>query len=346
LSGLFLLAGCGPSAYWAPDSKSLAVDLDGQLRTFDLGTRHFTRLDTGGRYVVNPTFSPDGRLLVYYAIRQDTGRAGVTDLMVRTLKTNQERPLVEGVFPVPEAEAAPDLAQQVKLGMPLAWSPDGRHLAFVRAGEVSTEVRVLDLETYAAATQNRPGETQSQPSWSPDGKWLAYFADTDGDTRLWIAQPEGTQRHCLWETARQGDLWPYMAPIWTPDSASLVILAARKNPESWEARVVPVTGSSSRLVTIFTTPLGMVAPDLKSLVYIGGEVDALVVYKHAPFTEPRVLDTLPDQSAGDLPDPRTINPYPVLSPDGRMVALPLTIPRRELRLYNTGTGEKSVYPVE
>jgi Tol biopolymer transport system component len=346
LSCLFLLAGCGPSAFWAPDSKSLAVDLDGHLRTFDLATRQFAHLDTGGRYVVNPTYSPDGRLLVYYAIRQEEGRAGVTDLMVRTLKTNQERPLVEGLFPVPASESSADLAQQVKMGMPLAWSPDGRHLAFVRSGEVTTEVRVLDLETYQAASQNRPGEAQSHPSWSPDGKWLAYLADTDGGTRLWIAQPEGTERHCLWDTARQGDLWPYAAPIWTLDSSSLVVLTARKNPDSWEARVVPVTGSSSRLLSIFTTPLGSVAPDLKSLVYIGGESEGLVVYKRAPFTEPRILDHLPDQGAGNPPDPRTINPFPLLSPDGKTIALPLTAPRRELRLYDTATGAKCVYPVE
>ena len=66
--GLFVLAGCD-SAFWSPDGKSLALDVHGKLRLFNVETKKFTSFNSGGRYVINPTFSPDGKTLAYYAAR-------------------------------------------------------------------------------------------------------------------------------------------------------------------------------------------------------------------------------------------------------------------------------------
>src|SRR5438093_5541920 len=88
-----LLAGCR-STFWSPDGKSLALDVGGKLRLFDLATKQFRALDAGGRYVVNPTFSPDGKTLAYYGITSKGGKPQGVDLWVRDLSSNKERKLL------------------------------------------------------------------------------------------------------------------------------------------------------------------------------------------------------------------------------------------------------------
>lgn len=65
---LFSLGGCiGPNAFWSPNGRAIALDVDGKLRLFNVASGKFARVDTGDRGVLQPTFSPDGRRLAYYA---------------------------------------------------------------------------------------------------------------------------------------------------------------------------------------------------------------------------------------------------------------------------------------
>src|ERR1051326_2900194 len=91
-----LLAGCR-STFWSPDGKAIALDVGGKLRLFDLGTKGFRALDTGGRYVVNPTYSPDGKMIGYYGITSKAGKPEGVDLWVRDLAANKERKISSGM---------------------------------------------------------------------------------------------------------------------------------------------------------------------------------------------------------------------------------------------------------
>src|SRR5438067_2200132 len=83
-----LLAGCR-CTFWSPDSKSIALDVGGKLRLFDLATKRFKALDSGGRYVVNPTYSPDGKMLAYYGITLKGGKPEAVDLWARDMAANK-----------------------------------------------------------------------------------------------------------------------------------------------------------------------------------------------------------------------------------------------------------------
>jgi tricorn protease len=60
----------------------------------------------------------------------------------------------------------------------LAWSPDGRWLAFVQtADNQSAQVMVLNAETGEARAVTNDRVDSYAPAWTPDGKWLYFLSD-------------------------------------------------------------------------------------------------------------------------------------------------------------------------
>jgi eukaryotic-like serine/threonine-protein kinase len=104
-------------------------------------------------------------------------------------------------LPVQAALATPDIAEVLldDVGLPLALSPDGRHLAIYGAdGTGATGLWVRDLAT---GTTRKLAEGAFSAGWSPDNNAIAYFADGKlktidvggGPARsVCPARPEGT----------------------------------------------------------------------------------------------------------------------------------------------------------
>ena len=187
-----------------------------------------------------PALSPDGRYVVY--VRRDrTGRS----LRVRQLGTERDVELlpVEPGFILQAAAVTPDGAfidfvrgtvgamtlwrmpflggsprrLLDNIGSPIGWSPDGRHLAFVRSGfGGSSSVVVADADgtnERTLATRKLPADFLSfdsrgtpsaqgagiQPAWSPDGKTIALigFEPINGNLirhAVFVDVATGTQR--------------------------------------------------------------------------------------------------------------------------------------------------------
>jgi acylaminoacyl-peptidase len=203
---------------------------------------------------VDPQISPDGRRVVYVRTAMDV----MTDrprrqLWVVSADGTGHRPLVTG----PESYSSP------------RWSPDGSRLLYVTGDENGTpqlHLRWMDTGQTAKLTQlpRSPGGL----SWSPDGTRIAFtmfvpeaaepFAELparpegaqwaepakvietmfyradgtgfleEGHTHVFVVPAEGG-------TPRKLTRGPYNhggTPSWTPDGASLVISANRR--DEWE----------------------------------------------------------------------------------------------------------------
>jgi Tol biopolymer transport system component len=145
---------------WSPDGRSLAFsapDEEGALQIFladvEGGTR--VKLTDGPSSKMRPAWSADGAFLSFTALESEDPGAAPTYWVVPK----------EGGGAVPLPAGIGDLA----------WSPQGRQLAFTGGGEL----QVLDLEEGGEPTAlARLGESDEVDfHWSPDGRRIAFIKE-------------------------------------------------------------------------------------------------------------------------------------------------------------------------
>ena len=121
----------------------------------------------------------------------------------------------------------------------LAWSPDGRRLAYLVAAEdLSPALWVADVTRENAPTRLAQGslELWSRPSWSPDGQRLAFSrapigTETASASDVWLVDADGTDLRPL----LRNDL-EESNPTWSPDGQ---YLAFERDGDVWVMDVAP-----------------------------------------------------------------------------------------------------------
>jgi Tol biopolymer transport system component len=204
---------------WTPDGKGLLFlsDRTGSLGAWVVavadgkpqGAPEMVRREMGTAFAIG--MARNGSL--YYGVQ-----AGIIDVYTATLDPATGKPL-----------AAPQPANPRLMGSNSypAWSPDGRHLAYLSpmrnalawesAGTVS--IRAVESgETRVLALK----ESIDQPSWSPDGRSLLAAGGPTGARRIDVqtgamtAVPEAVRS--MWEG------------VWSPDGKALFYSTAAEVP--------------------------------------------------------------------------------------------------------------------
>ncbi|MHB8283555.1 MAG: S9 family peptidase [Caulobacteraceae bacterium] len=177
----------------------------------------------------------------------------------------------------------------------LAWSPDGKALAFIASdGKANTAALEVIRDGKVATLATITGVAQ-KPRWSPDGQTLALQA-TAGAHKLTGAveagaaqigdigavEAEDEQRIAVVPVA--GGPVRYVSPAdtfiyeydWTPDGAGFVATAAKGNGDNnwWVAKLVGVdlASGAERVIAAPKTQMDFprVSPDGKTVAFIGG----------------------------------------------------------------------------
>ncbi|WP_232344218.1 hypothetical protein [Actinoplanes awajinensis] len=188
---------------WSPDGKQLAVLRDGQLWTMKADGTARRRLTT--RPAAAPSWSPDGKWLAFASL-SCTGGPGVYRISATTGPPEVLFPVDCRSEPLPETtsisavSSAPasvvavsaSLVDRLRADDAVAWSPDGKQIAF-RGGECDAIYDAcLSIGTISSGAERTVaayggGSLQNRgfavlPAWRPDGARLAFTAYQEGET--------------------------------------------------------------------------------------------------------------------------------------------------------------------
>ncbi len=158
-----------------------------------------------------PSMSSDGKVIVYEAgfgiwkLDVATGRTNEIKIDINTdEKENEER-----VVTVTDEVDNFDI------------SPSGRRAAISVRGQILTIA--TERGDISRVNPDQMASRNQLPKWSFDGKWIAFQSDRSGRDEIWISDPEGRTPKKITDFDNEKG-----APLWTPDSKSLLYVAAGK----------------------------------------------------------------------------------------------------------------------
>ena len=200
------------------------------------------RLLEGSAFDMNPSFSPDGRTVIFTSRRNgsaDIYRVGVDG-------TGLER--------LTDDPAFDDQA---------VMSPNGGEVAFVSSRSGQADVWILDVTTRRLRnlTSNPAGDYR--PSWSPDGAWIAFTSDRGSDgaqaatpgrsgrfapsqrTQIFVVRPDGSGLRQITSGERSAG-----GATWSRDGNEIAFYEA--GPRDWPAmsRDFPAPPATSQIVSV------------------------------------------------------------------------------------------------
>src|SRR5882672_3916976 len=170
--------GTSMSVAVSPDSRTLAVDLQGSIWTLPAAGGPATRITDLFNDARQPAWSPDGKWITFFAYRD-----GGYDVWTVAPDGSNQRKLTWGPFDDREP----------------IWSHDGNRIAFSsdRGDPLVSDYNIWTLDTRSGdlrqITKNPADDYM--PSWSPDDKEIAFAsAREDGQSAWAINVADGTER--------------------------------------------------------------------------------------------------------------------------------------------------------
>jgi len=215
---------------WSMDSKMMTfrqkvADDPGEVFVYFLETGEIRNISNNPTFDADPSFSPDGKQVVY-----DSARDGNQEVYVTNIDGTGTRRLTFS----PALDVHP------------SFSPDGTQILFNSDRENENgDVYVINADgsgrPVKLTTWDKSNETAEPGSWSPDGTKILFYSDCNGKDDIYVMSAE-TVRPKLLLADPKHDL---SAPSYSPDGKEIVY-SKKLEDKSAELRTFDLeTGSSA-----------------------------------------------------------------------------------------------------
>jgi Tol biopolymer transport system component len=209
----------------------------------------------------------------------------------------------------------------------VAWSPDGRRVAFTTEGKDTSALYLANADGAGRRRLFSSGTRESYPDWSPDGRRILFVSDSGGHSDIYVREVDGTGLRALTHEAGRNS-WP----SWSPDGRQIAFMSDRTG--KWQLFIMHADGSDPRRLTHTATnefnPEWW--PDGRRLVFEstrnGGGKDDIYSIDVASGRETRLTAI----AANAI--------FPAVSPDGTRIAFCTVADRRATLMVMNADGSK------
>ena len=183
------------------------------------------RLTVNGSLNILPTWSPDGRSLLYVSYRQG-------------------QPVIFRASIFEGKSTANVTGEKNSQAFAPAQSPDGKRIAFAsnRGGSMDIWVANIDGTSPRRLTQSAAADTA--PCWSPTGQEIAFTSSRTGSPQIWVMDSEGLNVRRLTTVGNYND-----ACAWSPGKDSEIAYTSRLESGGFDIAVIDLASRQVRQVT-------------------------------------------------------------------------------------------------
>lgn len=188
-----------PDGDVSPDGRHIAYTRRDQIWIYDLDVGTHQQLTQGGTAYHNPLWSPDGKQVLYRAVR-DSGGTG--DIYVQS---------------VDSARPSTRISAPAGALNPSQWLPDGTLLAYTDLPTADVFRTTVDGKSRVTPILNADWAERAGRV-SPDGKWIAYHSNETGQMRLYVRRWPDLRDKIV---VSEGIPRAASSPNWSADSRTL-----------------------------------------------------------------------------------------------------------------------------
>lgn len=165
---------------WSPDGSQIVFssNRDGNYELYQIylmnadgSNQH--RIYYSNAMNVDTSWSPDGHEIMFTSDKEDGGTGNFEIFAVEPETTTPERRLTfrhgYDIYP--------------------AYSPDGKHVAFVGKGDGNSEIYLMNADGTGLVRLTRDLAEDTEPSWSPDGTKIVFASNRSGQYAIYDISP-------------------------------------------------------------------------------------------------------------------------------------------------------------